>query len=102
MNELSIWISGCLILFIVGIYGLITQKDSFKLIISIEILVTAANSLFIGIGYYGNQNVAINQSYAILSLSIGGGIIAVALGFIILMYKRVGSIDISQFNRLRW
>lgn len=104
MNEdLAFWLSASLVLFIIGIYGLMSQKDGIRIVISIEILVTAVNSVFIGIGHLLKSDIdPLAQTYAILSLGVGGAIIGIALAMITASFQKKETVDVSKKIILRW
>lgn len=104
MNEdLALWLAGCFVLFFIGVYGLITKKDGVKILISIEIMVMAANSIFLGIGYLTNSLVdPLSQTYTILSLGVGGSIVGVGLAFITATFRKCGTADLTANILLRW
>ncbi len=102
-GDLAFWLASSMVLFIIGIYGLMSRKDAIRLIIAIEILVSAANSAFIGIGYLLFKKVdPVAQTYTILSLGIGGAIIGVALSLIRASYEKSEKINVEQWTQLRW
>ena len=103
MSELNLLISLSLMLYIIGFYGLITKPDAVKIIIAIELMLIASNLLFIAFGYLRNDAYdPVSQTYAILSLSIGGTIIGLALTIALLIQKKLHTVDVSKLNKLRW
>lgn len=102
--EYTFFLTSALLLFIIGVYGLISQKDAVKLLISIETLVIAGNLVIVGIGYlgYNDQVNPLSQTYALLSLGIGGAIIGLGLAIMTLIYRKRGTVTISELNHLRW
>lgn len=103
MEDLLFWVVSSIILFLIGLYGLITKKDGLKMVIAIEILVTAANAIFIGVGYLSADVVdPLSQTYTILSLGIGGAIVGVSLAVLTAMYQKKSSVDLGDKIILRW
>lgn len=103
MSELNLLISLSLMLYIIGFYGLTTKQDAVKIIIAIELMLIASNLLFIAFGYLRHDPYdPVSQSYAILSLSIGGTIIGLALAVAMVIQKKFDTMDVSKLNKLRW
>ena len=101
--DLAVWISGSVVLFVIGLYGLISQKDAIRIVIAIEIMVTAATSAFIGIAYLLNLNVdPLGQTYAILSLGVGGAVIGVALSLVKASHENSEATTTDDWRTLRW
>ncbi|OLS24351.1 MAG: F(420)H(2) dehydrogenase subunit K [Candidatus Heimdallarchaeota archaeon LC_2] len=103
MSELNILISLSFLLYVIGFYGLMTKSDAVKIIIAIELMLIASNILFVAFGYLREDKYdPLAQSYAILSLSIGGTIIGLALAIALIIQKRFDTVDVSKLNKLRW
>ncbi len=102
--NVAFWLACSIILFMVGLYGLVSRKDALRMIIAIEILVTAVNSAFITFGYIANPEYdPISQTYSLISLAVASGVIGLALALITLKYKETGTVDVSStIKRLRW
>lgn len=101
-SELALWIAAALVLFVIGLYGLISKRDAVRLIISIEILVVAANLVFVGVGYLNGNVNPLSQTYALLSLGIGGAIIGLALSFLVKIYEKNKSVSVDKLTELKW
>lgn len=105
-SNIAIWIMGSLTLFIIGLYGISTKKDLFKVLISIELLLTSANMMLIGMGFVPfssiNEADPLIQAFAILSQSIGGGLIGVALIYLLAIYKQNKTLNVKSIRKLRW
>ena len=104
--NIAIWITGSLSLFIIGLYGIGTKKDLFKILISIELLLTSANMMLLGMGFLPFSSTGkadpLIQSFAILSQSVGGGLIGVALIYLLAIYKHNKTLDSKSIRRLKW
>jgi NADH:ubiquinone oxidoreductase subunit K len=102
----AIWITGSLGLFIIGLYGISTKRDLFKVLISIELLLTSANLILLGSGFISfsssNQADPLVQSFAILSQSVGGGLIGVALIYLLAIYKHNKTLNSKSIRKLKW
>ena len=103
-ENVAFWLACTVVLFVVGLYGLVSRKDALRIIIAIEILVTSVNSAFVTIGYVANPTYdPLSQTYALISLAVASGVIGLALALITLKYKETGTVDItSTIKRLRW
>jgi NAD(P)H-quinone oxidoreductase subunit 4L len=102
--EYAFWLSCAFILFVIGVYGLISQRDAIKILIAIETLVISGNLVFIGVGYLGYKDGVnqMSQTYTLLSLGIGGAIIGIGLAILTQVYQKRGTVMVSELNQLRW
>lgn len=102
----SIWISGSLVLFALGLYGISSKRDLFKILISIELLLTSANMILVGMGFviFSSTNKAdpLVESFAILSQSIGGGLISLALIYLLSIFKHNKTLNLKSIRNLKW
>jgi NADH-quinone oxidoreductase subunit K len=102
--DLAIWLATAIMLFIVGLYGLISKSDGLKMVFAIEIMVCAANMALIGVGYL-LEDTSVNpasQSFTLLSLGVGGAIVGIALAMLTMLYKAHGNINLHTNMILRW
>ena len=109
----------CLILFMVGLVGILTQKNVIKIIVSVAILEYATNVLFIMIGYKSGGTVPIivtsgeaqkfssiavdpfPQAMVLTSIVIGLGVLTLLVAISLRLYHKYGTYDITEIRRLR-
>jgi NADH-quinone oxidoreductase subunit K len=87
------------ILFVIGIFGVIRRKNLLMLFFASEILLNAANIALAAIAYYTNN--LQGQIMAFFVIAIAASEVAVGLGFLILMYKRMGSVDLDNLQIMK-
>ena len=90
-------------LYAIGFYIMATKRNMIKFIIGLELLLDGAHLNFVtfAAAWPGFVVDPLAQSLVIISICIGGGVIAVGLAFIIRAYNLRGSLDIRKFNKLR-
>ncbi len=74
-------------LFGVGIYGLLTRRNAVAMLLSIEVLVNAANLAFVAFGRFHG---GLGQTFVLFTLAITVAEVAVGLALILLLYRRYG------------
>ncbi|MDO8056951.1 MAG: NADH-quinone oxidoreductase subunit NuoK [Candidatus Hermodarchaeota archaeon] len=101
--PLSAFLAAAVVLYIIGIYGMATKRNMIKFLISLELLLDGAHLNFIAFAaiWTGMYIDLMAQAIVIVSISIGGGVIAIALGFIIRAYNKFGTLDVRKLNKLR-
>ncbi len=88
------------ILFIIGAYGVLTKKNAIIVLISVELMLNAANINFVAFSAYsGNLN---GQIFALVSIAIAAAEVAVGLAIIMNLYKTRDTISLDEINLLRW
>jgi multicomponent Na+:H+ antiporter subunit C len=106
----------CFLLFMVGLYGVITRKNIIKIIIGLNIMEYSLNLFFILIGYVhgGIAPIIIDanakmplvvdplpQALILTSIVIGLATTAMLLAIAIRIYKKYKTFDVSKINSLK-
>ncbi len=86
------------ILFVIGSVGVMRRKNLLMLFFSTEILLNAVNIGFVAIGkFYGDMT---GQMFAFFIIAVAASEVAVALGLLILWYKRTGSLSLDTLKSM--
>ncbi|MEN8155674.1 MAG: cation:proton antiporter subunit C [Bacteroidota bacterium] len=123
MNNFSIEyiavIAGFLLL-IAGLWGIISQKNIIKMIISFSIIDTSIHLLLVAIGYIRGRTAPIiddavpaggaaelvtdpvPQALVLTAIVIGVGITALMLTFALKLHRQNKSLEINQYKSLKW
>jgi len=87
------------ILFVIGLAGVIRRKNLLMLFFATEIMLNAANIAFVAISsFIGDLS---GQMFAIFIMAIAASEVAVGLGLLILIYKKYGTLDLDNLSLLR-
>ena len=112
----AIIIIGSMTLFFIGFYGIATQKNLVKVLVSFDIMESAIFLFFIGLHYQAglvapivDKNLKtftgmvdpVPQAMILTTIVIGLAVLALGLSFGIEYYKLTGRNDISKMNELR-
>ncbi|MGQ9718280.1 MAG: NADH-quinone oxidoreductase subunit K [Nitrososphaerales archaeon] len=103
MNELlQLYIPASILLIAMGIYCMAAKRDLIKIVLGIEIMTSGVNLNLIVMGLGSNGVDALAQSMALISMTIGACVAAVALSIIINTFRHYGTTDVRKLRRLRW
>ena len=91
-----------LVLFLLGIFGVIVSKNIIKILISLEFMLTAVNINFIAFSAFSDSVKLNGFIFAIFYTAVGAIEIAVALLIFYLMYREKKSINIDKYKELKW
>jgi len=89
-----------LLLFSIGLLGVMTSKNLIKILISIEFMVNSINIIFVSFATYRANISYTGYSIAIFVSAISALVMAIGLYFIYHIYKKYGSIDISEVYKI--
>ncbi|MCD6469309.1 NADH-quinone oxidoreductase subunit K [Candidatus Bathyarchaeota archaeon] len=87
-----------LMLLAVGFYGLLSKRSFLKMIVSIEIIATAATMNFVLLSSYVNK--ALGEALLILAFSTDTCVNAVILSLLVITAKKYGKRDIGKLAEL--
>jgi len=109
------------ILFLIGLWGILSQKNIIKLIISFSIIDTSTHLLLVSIGYLKNRTAPIiesniveptaamqkivdpvPQALVLTAIVIGVGVTALMLTYALRLYKEKNSLEIDKYISLKW
>ena len=109
-----------IIVIILDLFGIITQSNIFRIIISFSIFDTGTHILIVSIGYIKGKTAPIidntikageaidkvvdpiPQALVLTAIVIGLGITALMLAYTIKMFEFKKSLDIKNFKDLKW
>jgi multicomponent Na+:H+ antiporter subunit C len=105
----------CFMLFLIGLYGVLTRRNVIKIVIGLSFMEFSLNLFFILIGYVHHGKVPIigaeldgdvyvdplPQALVLTSIVIGVATTAMLLAVAIRIYKKYGTFDIRKINELK-
>jgi len=105
----------CFLLFLVGLYGVITRRNIIKIVLGLCIMEYSLNLFFVLIGYVhdgiapiiikGSERVAfvdpLPQAMVLTVIVIGLATTAMLLAIAIRLYRKHGTFDIRDINSLK-
>jgi multisubunit Na+/H+ antiporter MnhC subunit len=106
-----------LLLVLIGLWGVLTRKNLFKIIISFSIIDTGTHVLLVSIGYLKNKTAPIIDKSAsdtaamvdplpsalvLTAIVIGVAVLALMLAYAVKLYNKRGSVLIDDFKELKW
>jgi multicomponent Na+:H+ antiporter subunit C len=113
----TVFYSTAIVLFLIGLYGVLTRKNLLKILVSLSIVDTAVNIFIVAIGYVRNgvapiitaQNSVINPTnikvvdplpgaLVLTAIVIGVGTTALALAITVSLYKKYKTLNIDEMD----
>ena len=109
----------CLLLILIGLYGVIVSRQTLKIVVSLLIMNHGVHLLLLLIGYrQGGRPPIVDpgstltdfaasavdplpQAMVLTSIVIGLGILALMVAFCVRLYERYGTFDVTEIRRLR-
>ena len=94
------------ILFTIGEVGVATRRNLIVILMSIELMLNAANLAFVGFnrlwpGEAGSHQLD-GQIFVLMVITVAAAEVAVGLGIVISMFRNRDSVNIEDVNLLKW
>jgi len=89
-------------LFCIGIYGLITSRNAVRVLMSIELLLNAVNLNLMAFSNFLDPQGIRGQVFTVFVISVAAAEAAVGLAIVLSIYRNRNTVDMEQFNLLKW
>lgn len=103
MTPLDYYVACSVILFFIGLYCLVVKRNMIRLLMALEIMMNGVNLNFIALSSYRFEGSIhpLAHVFTILSIGIGGCIVALGLVIVLYAYRHYGTLDVRELRRLR-
>jgi len=100
MVPLSYYVILSAIVFTTGLVGVLIRRNIIIILLSIELMLNATNINFVAFSrYLGNVS---GQVFVFFTLTVAAAEVAVGLAIIIALYRSKASINVDEFQLLKW
>jgi NADH-quinone oxidoreductase subunit K len=93
------------VLFCIGVVGVLTRRNAIIVFMCIELMLNAVNLLLVAFSKMheaaGLQTGADGQLFVFFIMVVAAAEVSVGLAIIVMMYRNVHSVDINFLNRLK-
>jgi NAD(P)H-quinone oxidoreductase subunit 4L len=89
-------------LFCIGIYGLVTSRNAIRVLMSIELLLNAVNLNLLAFSSFLDPTTVKGQVFGVFVITIAAAESAVGLAIVLSIYRNRDTVDMEQFNLLKW
>ena len=87
------------LLFCIGVFGVLYRRNAIIVFMSIEIMLNAVNLLFVAFSTYHQD--AEGQVFVFFSMAVAAAEGAVGLAILVSVFRNLGSIDIDNLKNLK-
>jgi len=91
-----------LILFLIGLYGALSRRNAIGILISIELILNAANINLIAFSRTTALEPEAGQLFAFFIIALAAAAAAVGLAMVLAIYRVRKTIDMNEVNLLKW
>jgi NADH-quinone oxidoreductase subunit K len=98
--PLSYYVILSAILFITGLVGVLIRRNIIIILLSVELMLNATNINFVAFSHYTNS--VAGQVFVFFALTVAAAEVAVGLAIIIALHRSKASINVDEFQLLKW
>lgn len=88
-----------ILLFCVGVVGILYRRSTIVMLMSVELMLAAANLMLATFSVYHQD--ASGQVFVLFSLAVAAAEVAVGLAILVAIYRNIASIDVGKLNNLK-
>ncbi|WP_415381088.1 NADH-quinone oxidoreductase subunit NuoK [Halosimplex sp. TS25] len=86
--------------FCIGVYGILTRRNALIFLMSVELMLNAANINLVAFSFYhGNLT---GQVFSLFTMALAAAEVAVGIGIILVLYRNFEDIDVTKAATMRW
>jgi len=86
--------------FSIGLYGLLTRENALLFLMSVELMLNAANINFVAFSIqWGNLT---GQVFSLFVMALAAAEVAVGIGIILVLYRNFNDVDVTVPQSMRW
>jgi NADH-quinone oxidoreductase subunit K len=94
------------VLFIIGVMGVLVRRNLIVMLMSIELMLNAANLAFVGFNrlWPGTEGAPAfdGQVFVLMVITVAAAEVAVGLGILLAMFRNRDSVDVEEVSLLKW
>ena len=88
-------------LFCLGLYGVLARRSAVMVLMAIELMLNAVNVNLVAIGAFRDVSIVTSQVIVIFVITVAAAEVGLALAIIMRLYRRHGSVNVDEINRLK-
>lgn len=90
------------VLFSIGLFGALVKKNAIAVLICIELMLCAVNINLVAFNKFITPDAFVGQLFTIFVITVAAAEIGVALAILIAIYRNRLSVDLDDFDWMKW
>ncbi|MGB9986374.1 NADH-quinone oxidoreductase subunit NuoK [Salarchaeum japonicum] len=87
-------------IFCIGLFGVLTRRNALVFLMSVELMLNAANLNFIAFSHmHGNL---VGQTFSLFAMALAAAEVAVGIGIVLALYRNFKGVDVTIPTSMRW
>lgn len=89
------------ILFCVGLYGALTKRNAVIVLLSVELMLNAANLNLVAFSKFGVAPSLKGQIFSLFNMTLAAAEVAIGIAILIALFRSKGTSNVDDMNELR-
>jgi NADH-quinone oxidoreductase subunit K len=87
-------------LFSIGVFGILTRDNALIFLMSVELILNAANVNFIAFSkFHGNLT---GQVFSLFTMALAAAEVAIGIGIVLVLYRNFDDVSVTEATTMRW
>ncbi|KPC75744.1 MULTISPECIES: NADH-quinone oxidoreductase subunit NuoK [Laceyella] len=99
--TLTSYLALAAILFVIGLYGVLTKRNAVLVLFSIELMLNAANINLVAFSKYGLFPGVTGQVFTLFTITVAAAEAAVGLAILIALYRNRETAEADRYNSMK-
>jgi len=99
--TLEAWILFALVLFCIGLYGVLSRRNLIAILIGVELMLNAVSVNALAFNHFLAPDPAIGQIFVLFIIGLAAAEAAIVLSIILTVYRQRGDINVYELTDLR-
>ena len=100
-NQLQTYLYLALVLFVIGLYGVLARRSLIAILISVELILNAASINFMAFNRFVGTDPAVGQITVLIVIGLAAAEVAVFLSILLVLYRARRDIDVEDLTELK-
>jgi len=88
------------LLFAIGVLGVMVRRNAIIIFMSIELMLNAVNLAFVAVG--NSMGLLDGQIFVLFIMAVAAAEAAVGLAIIIMLFRITRTVDVEKINYMKW
>ena len=99
--TLESWLIFALVLFCLGLYGVLARRNLIAILIGIELMLNAVSVNALAFNHFVAPDPAIGQIIVLFIIGLAAAEAAIVLSIVLIVYRQRAAIDVQDLQELR-
>ncbi len=99
--TLEAWLLFALVLFCIGLYGVLSRRNLIAILIGVELMLNAVSVNVLAFNHFIAPDPAIGQIFVLFIIGLAAAEAAIVLSIILTVYRQRGDINVDHITDLR-